>query len=133
MTSKWESDHEVDEEHWKLVLENILTLQSKEQHKDTTRTFETMKVMLKQKYPAKVLNKVMKQIRGMAETTHFRAFVCAVQGMYKCQLGHGVSNLLDVKKQGFWSTSLKAFSHQRRAKPFNTLRSKADSFEKSHF
>ena len=30
-------------------------------------------------------------------------------------------------------TSLKAFSHQRRAKPFNTLRSKADSFEKSHF
>ena len=24
-------------------------------------------------------------------------------------------------------TSLKAFSHQRRAKPFNTLRSKADS------
>ena len=28
-------------------------------------------------------------------------------------------------------TSLKAFSHQRRAKPFNTLRSKADSFEKS--
>ena len=30
-------------------------------------------------------------------------------------------------------TSLKAFSHQRRAKPFNTLRSKADSFEKSLF
>ena len=82
MTSKWESDDEIDEEHWKLVLENILTLQSKEQHKDTTKTFETMKVMLKQKYPAKVLNKVMKQIRGMAETTHFRAFVCAVQGMY---------------------------------------------------
>ena len=26
-------------------------------------------------------------------------------------------------------TSLKAFSHQRRAKPFNTLRSKADWFE----
>ena len=30
-------------------------------------------------------------------------------------------------------TSLKAFSHRRRAKPFNTLRSKADSFEKSLF
>ena len=30
-------------------------------------------------------------------------------------------------------TSLKAFSHQRRAKPFNTLRSKADPFEKSLF
>ena len=31
------------------------------------------------------------------------------------------------------STSLKAFSHQRRAKPFNTLKSKAYSFEKIHF
>ena len=30
-------------------------------------------------------------------------------------------------------TSLKAFSHQRRAKPFNALRSKADSFEKTLF
>ena len=30
-------------------------------------------------------------------------------------------------------TSLKAFSHQRRAKPFNTLRSKGDSFEKNLF
>ena len=30
-------------------------------------------------------------------------------------------------------TSLKAFSHQRRAKPFNALRSKADSFEKKPF
>ena len=33
----------------------------------------------------------------------------------------------------FEKTSLKAFSHQRRAKSFNTLRNKADSFEKSHF
>ena len=82
MKSKWDSDEEMDEEHWKLVLENILTLRSKDEHKDKTRIFETMKVMLKQKYPAKVLNKVMKQIRGMAETTSFRAFGCAVQGMY---------------------------------------------------
>ena len=33
----------------------------------------------------------------------------------------------------YLKTSLKAFSHQRRAKPFNNLRSKADSFEKTHF
>ena len=98
MTSKWESDDEVDEDHWKLVLENILTLQSKEQHKDTIRTFETMKVMLKQKYPAKVLNKVMKQIRGMAETTHFRAFVCAVQGMYSL-VAVGSSGILKGKQK----------------------------------
>jgi hypothetical protein len=82
LKSKWENDDETDEEHWNTCLTNILTLQSKEQHKETTKTFETIKVMLKQKYPAKVLNKVMKQIRGMAETTHFRAFVCAVQGIY---------------------------------------------------
>ena len=37
------------------------------------------------------------------------------------------------KWQVLRKTSLKAFSHQRRAKPFNTLRSKAESFEKSHF
>ena len=82
MKSKWENDDETDEEHWNTCLTNILTLQSKEQHKETTKIFETIKVMLKQKYPAKVLNKVMKQIGGMAEKTHFRAFVCAVQGMY---------------------------------------------------
>ena len=29
-----------------------------------------------------------------------------------------------------FKTSLKAFSHQRRAKPFNTLRSKADLFKR---
>ena len=33
----------------------------------------------------------------------------------------------------YYKTSLKAFSHQRRAKPFNTLRTKADSFEKCLF
>ena len=37
------------------------------------------------------------------------------------------------QKQAHNITSLKAFSHQRRAKPFNTLRSKADLFEKSPF
>ena len=83
LKSKWENDDETDEEHWNTCLSNVLSLQSKEQHKETTKTFETLKVMLKQKYPAKVLNKVMKQIRGMAETTHFRAFVCAVQGKVK--------------------------------------------------
>ena len=39
----------------------------------------------------------------------------------------------NVRDQNLLKTSLKAFSHQRRAKPFNTLSSKADSFEKSLF
>ena len=77
MASKWEFDDEKDEEHWKLALTNILALK-----KDAAKNFETLKLMLKQKYPARVLNKVMKQIRNMAEMTHFRAFVCAVQVKY---------------------------------------------------
>ena len=41
--------------------------------------------------------------------------------------------ILSNHKTSFKKTSLKAFSHQRRAKSFNTLRSKADLFEKSLF
>ena len=46
-------------------------------------------------------------------------------------LPKAASSLSEAKKMK--KTSLKAFSHQRRAKPFNTLRSKADSFEKKPF
>jgi hypothetical protein len=42
------------------------------------------------------------------------------------KLNSGLWSGLDCEK-----TSLKAFSHQRRAKPFNTLGSEADLFEKT--
>ena len=43
-----------------------------------------------------------------------------------------ISEIMSYKESvsHFFKTSLKAFSHQRRAKSFNTLRSKADSFER---
>ena len=74
--SKFEVDEEEDEVHWV----NAYKAQKSISTILTQENYEELKTILKQKYSAKILIKVMKQIKGMADGGHAGAFRCAVQG-----------------------------------------------------
>ena len=77
--SKFEVDEEEDEEHWVDAYKGQKSIGSPSL---TPENYEELKTILKQKYSAKILIKVMKQIKGMADMGNAGAFRCAVQGMF---------------------------------------------------